>query len=407
MSSEIKADKWSPASGTSATIGDSGDTYTIPSGVTFTNNGTANGFGITAANFRPNANPLIINGDMAVAQRGTSVSSANSSGYKAIDRYRHTISIATWTISQSTDVPTGQGFAKSMKMDCTTAEASPGSTDALAFVQKIEGQDLQLLKKGTSNAEKLTVAFWVKCTKTGTAQVNLVDEDNTRMIGQQFTVNATNTWEKKVLSFNADTSGALGNDNGSSLRLEIWLDAGSSYKSGATPTSWESLNTADYFAGGTLNLGDNTSNDIYITGIQLEVGEYTSSTLPPFQHESYGNNLVRCHRYFLYTGGGSAYQHHGSGVEVSSTAAYMTTPLSCPFRASPSITANNTSGGIVIYDGNTESAVTSVGTTNYSKNTSIVNVAVNASGGGLDDGNGITVYSNANSNAGFLFDAEL
>ena len=34
MSSEIKADKWSPASGTSATIGDSGDTYTVPSGVT-------------------------------------------------------------------------------------------------------------------------------------------------------------------------------------------------------------------------------------------------------------------------------------------------------------------------------------------------------------------------------------
>jgi len=34
MSSEIKADKWSPASGTSATIGDSGDTFTVPSGVT-------------------------------------------------------------------------------------------------------------------------------------------------------------------------------------------------------------------------------------------------------------------------------------------------------------------------------------------------------------------------------------
>ena len=45
MSSEIKADKWSPASGTSATIGDSGDTFTIPSGVTFANSGTATGFG--------------------------------------------------------------------------------------------------------------------------------------------------------------------------------------------------------------------------------------------------------------------------------------------------------------------------------------------------------------------------
>jgi hypothetical protein len=146
---------------------------------------------------------------------------------------------------------------------------------------------------------------------------------------------------------------------------------------------------------------------LYITGVQLEIGEYTSSTIPPFQHESYGNNLVRCSRYFLYTGGGSSYQHHGSGVEVSSTAAYMTTPLTVPMRASPSITANNTSGGLVIYDGNSEGVVTSVGTTNYSPNTSLVNVAVYASGGGIDDGNGITVYSSANSNAGFLFNAEL
>ena len=47
MSSEIKADKWSPASGTSATLGDSGDTFTIPSGATITNSGTATGFGDT------------------------------------------------------------------------------------------------------------------------------------------------------------------------------------------------------------------------------------------------------------------------------------------------------------------------------------------------------------------------
>jgi hypothetical protein len=45
MSSEIKADKWSPASGTAGTIGDSGDTFTIPSGVTLANSGTATGFG--------------------------------------------------------------------------------------------------------------------------------------------------------------------------------------------------------------------------------------------------------------------------------------------------------------------------------------------------------------------------
>jgi hypothetical protein len=252
---------------------------------------------VTYAKIGYNANQfrnIIINGDMSIAQRSTSVSGANSSGYKSIDRYRHTISIGTWTISQSTDVPTGQGFAKSMKMDCTTAEASPGSTDALAFVQKIEGQNLQYLKKGTSSAESLTVSFWVKSNKTGNAQVNLIDEDNTRMIGKQWSISSANTWEKKTLTFAGDTSGALGNDNGSSLRCEIWLDAGSDYKTGATPTSWETLNSADYFAGGTLNLGDNTANEIYITGVQLEVGTAASD----FEFLPHDLNLQRCKRYF-------------------------------------------------------------------------------------------------------------
>ena len=45
MSSEIKANKWSPATGTAATLGDSGDTFTIPAGATITNSGTATGFG--------------------------------------------------------------------------------------------------------------------------------------------------------------------------------------------------------------------------------------------------------------------------------------------------------------------------------------------------------------------------
>lgn len=43
--SEIKVNKISPRTGTSFTLGDSGDTFTIPSGATITNSGTANGFG--------------------------------------------------------------------------------------------------------------------------------------------------------------------------------------------------------------------------------------------------------------------------------------------------------------------------------------------------------------------------
>ena len=45
--SEIQVNKLSPQSGTTVTLGDSGDTFTIPSGATITNSGTATGFGLT------------------------------------------------------------------------------------------------------------------------------------------------------------------------------------------------------------------------------------------------------------------------------------------------------------------------------------------------------------------------
>jgi hypothetical protein len=273
---------------------------------------------------------LIINGAMQITQRGPTYTGVSGSGYYAVDRFRHSISIGTWTISQTTDAP--NGFGQSLKMDCTTAEASPGSTDALAFVQKIEGQDLQQLKKGTASAEQVTLSFWVKCTKTGTAQVNLVDEDNTRMIGQQFTISATNTWEQKTLTFAGDTTGALGNDNSSSLRVEIWLDAGSSYRSGATPTSWETLSSTDYFAGCDLNLGDSTSNDIYITGVQLELGD----TATTFEHRSYPEELTLCQRYY-YVLQDTANKYISSGEYVNTNELGTTVIYPVTMRSSPTL----------------------------------------------------------------------
>lgn len=338
---------------------------------------------------------LIINGAMQVAQRGTSVSSVSSSGYRAVDRYRHSVSIATWTISQSTDAPDGFGY--SMKMDCTTAEASPGSSDALAFVQKIEGQDLQHLKKGTASAESVTLSFWVKCTKTGTAQVNLVDEDNTRMIGQQFTVDATNTWEQKTLTFAGDTTGALGNDNNSSLRVEIWLDAGSSYKSGATPTSWEALSSTDYFAGCDLNLGDSTSNDIYITGVQLEVGSVASS----YEHRSFGEELALCQRYYLRNTAGTAYTWWGSGYVAANNTARVVLHLPCNMRSSPSVAIG---GNHRAYNGSSVLTVSSVGLSQYNNQTPQVDFTMSST---MTNGQAVAVGSNNDTSAYIALDAEL
>ena len=92
MSSEIKADKWSPASGTSATIGDSGDTYTIPSGVTLANSGTVTGLPASS----------ISSGTIATARLGSGTASSSTflrgdSSFVAVPSYY--VQLANVTIS--------------------------------------------------------------------------------------------------------------------------------------------------------------------------------------------------------------------------------------------------------------------------------------------------------------------
>ena len=251
------------------------------------------------ANIRePNFRNIIINGDMSIAQRATSASSLTGSSYETVDRFKQEISSqGTWTQSQSTDVPTGQGFAKSLKMDCTTADASPAASDYIIITQKIEGQNLQYLKKGTSSAESTTLSFWVKSNKTGTYIARLRDADNTRSTSKSYTISSADTWEKKTITFDGDTTGALTNDNGTSLQLYFYLGAGSNYTSGTLATSWEA-NTNANNAVGQVNLADSTSNEWYVTGVQLETGSVASD----FEFLPVDVNLARCQRYFYMVG---------------------------------------------------------------------------------------------------------
>ncbi len=251
----------------------------------------------SSVSLRPNAKPICINGDMQVAQRGTSLTGQTGSGF-CLDRFGFQMdTFGTWTMTQTDDGPTGSGFTHALKWDCTTADTSLGAGHFGLAHYRIEGQDLQLLKKGTSSAEKVTISFWVKSAKTGTYILELFDVDNSRQISQAYTISSANTWEQKILVFDGDTTGALGNDNGHSLAISWWLGAGSTYSGGTLNTSWAS-NTNANRAVGVVNLADSTSNDWYLTGVQIEVGEYTASTLPAFQHESFGDNLIRCQRYF-------------------------------------------------------------------------------------------------------------
>jgi hypothetical protein len=246
-------------------------------------------------NYPPYRN-LIINGDMSIAQRSTSVASITGNGYYTVDRMNTVItSQGTWTQSQSTDVPTGQGFATSLKMDCTTADASPASADQLAIEHRIEAQNLIYIKNGTSNAEVTTLSFWVKSNKTGTYTLEVQNIDANRFISKTFTISSANTWEKKVINIDADTSGSgVSNDNGIGWILKWWLGAGSQWNSGTLQTTWATPVTANRISSSQVNLADNTSNYINITGVQLEVG--TSAT--PFEFLPYDVNFSRCQRYF-------------------------------------------------------------------------------------------------------------
>jgi len=236
---------------------------------------------------------IIINGDMSIAQRGTS-SSITTSGYYTVDRFNMPINtMGTFTVSQSTDTPSGQGFSTSSKYDCTTADASPSSGDFIRFEQYVEAQNLQYLKFGTTNAQSLTLSFWVKSTKTGTYIAELRNFDGGRTICNSYTINASNTWEKKTITVSGDTSGSFNNDNGLGLACIFWLGAGSDFTSGTLATDWEATTSANR-AVGQVNLADSTSNEWYITGVQLEAGTSASD----FEFLPIDVNLARCQRYF-------------------------------------------------------------------------------------------------------------
>jgi hypothetical protein len=198
---------------------------------------------------------------------------------------------------------------------------------------------LQLFKKGTSSAEKFTLAFYVKSNKTGTYIAELDDNDNGRNVSQAYTISSANTWEKKVLSFPADTTGALGNDNGDSFRILWWLGAGSDHTSGTLSTAWASQTNANR-AVGVVNLADSTDNDWSITGIQLEVGEFDANSIAPFQHESYIENVERCWRYFEACTGDGGTGIIGQGFLSDGSGRVATLIGFHPKRATPTVTTS-------------------------------------------------------------------
>ena len=279
---------------------------------------------------------LIINGAMQVAQRGTSFTDPTGVPY-TLDRFAMQNSSGTpaFNVTQDSDAP--HGFNKSLKVACTTADASPAAGSISRVFQYIEAQNMQGLAKGTSSAKPCTLSFYVKTNKTGLYTVFVFDADNTRLMSGSYTVSNTD-WNRYTILIPADTTGVLDNGNGQGFGIFWGLSLGSDRTSGSLQSSCGSYAISNEHAGN-VNFADNTSNVWAITGVQLEVG----SVATDFEHRSFGQELALCQRYFYpYLRGTDNYENIALGFNYNSTTGMVLLEPPVEMRATPTLTSSGT-----------------------------------------------------------------
>ena len=344
---------------------------------------------------------LIINGAMRVAQRGTSVSIPATTAYGACDMWKtYNSNAGAFDYKQSTDVPSGQGFANSLQVDVTTASASPATSHYSLLSHRFEGQNLQQLKKGTSNAEQFTISFWVKSSVTGTIAIEMYDADNTRSCSKTFTIDSANTWEFKTITYPADTTGAFDNDSNDSMGMNIWIMAGTDYTSGSVSGTWGSPTSANRASA--YNIYSNTSNNFYITGVQMEVGDSASD----FEHRSFGEELALCHRYFYrWSADGEQYANLCIGGCISGSNARGVVQMPQTMRTDSAVSKTGTFRIVSMGSGN----VRSLAAVSLSRGHPLVPYVHFAGSGGssLTGGQAAEMGANADSDAYVDFSAEL
>jgi hypothetical protein len=236
-----------------------------------------------------NDNP-IINPCMEVWQRGTGFASAPNAQYTA-DRWQYVKAGAVvQDIAASTNVPTvaeaGVALNYSLYTEVTTADAAIAAGDFAAILQYIEGYNWRHFAQ-----KDFTLSFWVKATVTGTYCVSFVNSANDRSYVAEYTVNTTNTWEKKVINVPASPSAGTWNYvNGVGLGVRFAMSGGTTFQT--TANAWQTGNflcTANQ-----VNATANVGNLWRLTGVRLELG----NTATPLRFRDFMHELAMCQRYY-------------------------------------------------------------------------------------------------------------
>jgi hypothetical protein len=263
--SELKTNKISPAVGTGVTLGDSGDTFTIPAGATITNSGTSTGFSDPARNF-------IIDGDFTQWPEGTTKTAVHSQYTSALMMSKTLMQQLVWDAKQTSDSPTvaesGHASTYCYHADITTAESALAVNDYSSARYHVTANDFSHLHQ-----KEMTLSFWHKHTKTGTSCVSIGNSASDRYYVATYTQSVADTWEKATITLTGDTVGTwLYAGTGVGMHISFILASGSDYHT--TANTW----TAGFKVGvnGMADHTDSASNNFKIA----QVGLYKGSSAP-------------------------------------------------------------------------------------------------------------------------------
>ena len=299
---------------------------------------------------------LIINGNMSVNQRGSASATtlSTTSEIFTLDRFRveqGTVTGNNGTTEVSTDVPSGQGFTKSLKVTGGSS-VSYGTNGFTAINYRGEGQDFNQVLHGTSSAKTVTISFWVKSSVTGTYSLNHTKYDGSteRFNVSEYTISQANTWEYKKINVVGDTSVAASDW----IRLYWHLGGDSGHKT-ATAGTWINGDATKRATSSQPDMITTNGATFFLTGVQFEVG----SQATPFEHRSFGEELALCERYFQkYTKGSMRGVAATTGTPSACNRMGLT--LRTEMRGNPTVSYG---GAFTTYDGNVTGTVNTFGAT--------------------------------------------
>ena len=293
----------------------------------------------------------IINGAMMIDQRnaGASVTPTANDTY-TLDRFKAKLTQASkFSVQQNAGSVTPPiGFTSYLGVTSLSAY-SVLSSDYFSIEHDVEGLNIADLGWGTSNAQAVTLSFWVRSSLTGGFSGTLVNSAYNRNYGFSYTINSANTWEQKTITIAGDTSGTWLTTSGVGIRLQLCIGSGSS---NLGTTGWSGVATVGVTGSATSVVGTNGAT-FYITGVQLEKG----STATSFDYRPYGTELALCQRYYeksyndsvvpatnVGTDSAGAFVYRQSGLTNATNLTRINQALRVSKRATPSITTYSTDG---------------------------------------------------------------